>query len=229
MMKKITCLCLCFISLFSLFSPVGAETVKIISGESPPTHSEQLENNGIIPYLIRQAYGLVGVEVEYSFKPWKRAYYESRTGLAHGSSAWVYTTERGKEFYYSDPVRKESRYFFHLKTLPFDWKAMEDLRKTQIVALLGYVYGSEFDSYAEQGKLNVQRVRYVRQALKMVKQKRADVFPEAWLRAYYILNKHFTPEETALFTFHPKPVVTGTTSLILGKKRSAKQKKSGTL
>jgi len=108
--------------LLCLYLPAVAEPrLRIAIGEWPPFISQQLPSYGVVPQLISEAFASQGVQVEYGFFPWKRAYEEVRQGRWQASAIWGRTPEREAECLFSDLVHRDEVVLFHRHDKPVDW------------------------------------------------------------------------------------------------------------
>jgi polar amino acid transport system substrate-binding protein len=132
MIKK---LFLSFVTFTLSFSLMGHEVLRITNGEWAPYLSERLPQHGLGSRIVSSAFKEVGIEIEYGFFPWKRAFQYGRDGHGvdgkpwHGSVLWIKNQEREKDFYFSDPVIVDEQTLFFLKEgAPVEWKELSDLK-----------------------------------------------------------------------------------------------------
>ena len=78
---------LIFLVLFSVSSLFAKETIRLTNGEWLPYMSANLKYNGVASRIVTEAFALEGIEVVYSFFPWKRAYALVSNGDFDGSLA----------------------------------------------------------------------------------------------------------------------------------------------
>ncbi len=194
------------------------DTIRLTNGEWPPFLSEHAPHYGFTSHIITEAFGLVGVEVEYGFFPWKRSFKLAKEGKWDGSAIWWDNEERRKLFYLTDPVNRTKEVFFHLKTTAFDWTTYEDLREFRIGGTRPYDYGKAFNQAEAAGIIHVERASNDETSLKKLLKGRIDVFPGDVMVTYEQIRKTFSDEETALFTHHPKPTEERPVYLLLSKK-----------
>lgn len=213
-------LLLIIIGLFSLLNTANArETVVLTTGEFPPLNSATLKHQGLMPHLVREAFRLEAIDVEFKFYPWSRAYLESRDGNVNGTIQWFYSAKRLQEHYYSDPVLEERFVWFHLKTTMFDWQQLSDIDSdTRIGAMRGFTYTKAFYQAIENGKLSVQFISKHQQAFGMLQLKRIDIFPENIDVGYFKIQQNFPPKIAEQFTHHPTPFITTRNHLLLSRK-----------
>lgn len=193
------------------------DTVKLTNGEWPPYLSENLKYYGLASRIVTEAFALEGVTVEYSFFPWKRAFEMAKRGKWDGSVVWSINEQREKSFIFSDPVISDQSVFFHLKSVPFDWNSLEDLKGMKIGATLGYNYGDEFTEAEKNRRINVERVVTDEMNFKKILGNRMKVFVCDIAVGYSLLNKMYDKETVALFTHHPKTVKDSLKYLMLAK------------
>ncbi|WP_163836900.1 substrate-binding periplasmic protein [Spartinivicinus ruber] len=124
--------------VFSTVSLCG-EKILITAGSWPPHISRDLADYGTSTQIVSAAFASEGIDIEYRFLPWKRAFVTSLNGISDGTILWAKTSEREQNFYISDPVKVYQWVFFHLKDYDFDWKTLADLKGVMIGATRGPV------------------------------------------------------------------------------------------
>ncbi len=211
------------IVLFLLIPDADAgEKVRLANGEWPPFTSEKLNHYGVYSHIVTEAFALEGFEVEYQFFPWARSYHNVKEGTWDGSLTWAPTPDKKKYVFFSDPVFFHKKVIFHLKSFPFDWRTIADLKVFKIGAIREYTYGEEFDRAARSGKIHVEYTTGEIQNLKKLLTHRIHIFPSDIDAGYDLIRTHFTPEEAGLFTHHEKPIQEVYTCVIFTKKNPAK-------
>jgi len=196
---------------------VCAETVTLSVGEYPPFDSADLPHKGLIPRIISAAFMLEGIEVEYVFLPWPRAYEESKSGKVHGTAQWLYSEQRAKEHYYSDPIMEESYVWFYMKKNAFDWHSYDDLKGMTIGARQGFTYNSEFYEAIDNEVISVNMLNSNKQNLDMLFHDRIDVFIEQIDIGYFGVSGHYYGKGAELFTHHPKSIFSKQNHLLLSR------------
>jgi len=180
------------------------KNMRIATGEWDPYISKDLKYFGIVGRIVTEAFKLEGVNVEYGFFPWARAMDLTKSGEWDGSAVWVYNTERAKDFLFSDTVIAGKAVYFKLKSYPFDWETIDDLKGIHIGATIEYSYGKIFDSADKSGKIIVQRAPSDVINFKKLLAGRIKIFPNNLEVGYSLLNKNFSQKEIQLITHHPK-------------------------
>lgn len=197
------------------------EVITLTTGEWRPYMSEQFARYGAIPAIVSAAFALEGIEVNYVFRPWKRAYEEAADGRADGSLAWS-SSQRGNDqrrrvFYFSDMVFEGQSVFFHLKSAPFRWRDNQALRGVSIGGTIGYQYsfdgypGIRIDRSAPTDELNFRKLLAGR----------FQIFPSNLDVGLYFLRRQLPPEQAALITWDPEPYDTTSYHLVLNRKNTA--------
>jgi polar amino acid transport system substrate-binding protein len=194
-----------------------AEQVKVAVGEWPPYLSADLKQNGVVAHLISDIFLEEGLEVEFTFLPWGRAYAEAANGKYDLTAVWMHKAEREKDFLFSEPVLNEQFVFFHLKSVPFNWNELSDLQDLMIGGGIKYSYGPEFDAALESGDLKIERVATDRQNFSKLLLQRVHVFPQEVNVGYSSLRKGFSKEEVEEVTHHPKPLLNNFSYLLFPK------------
>lgn len=193
------------------------EEVRLTNGEWPPYLSRHLEANGLASRIVTEAFSRVGIDVQYGFFPWARAYAIAKTGEWDGSIVWSYSDTRAKSFYFSAPIVFRKMFFFHMKDFAFNWNTMEDLKGIPIGATLEYHYGKNFENAEKSGLITVIRIPYDELNLKKLYHGRLKLFVGDELVTTAMINRHFSFEQKSRFTHHPKVVDIGAYHLILSK------------
>jgi polar amino acid transport system substrate-binding protein len=218
MLKKYQLL---FTLIFScLFQTAIAQTkITLANGEWAPYSSKELKYGGLSTHIVTEAFKLVGIDVTYEYVPWERGYILAKQGDIAGQLLRSRNAEREKYFLFSDPIMETESSYFHLKSFPFDWKTIDDLKGLVIGGTIGYNYGDDFNKAEKYGDIDVSRVNNDLQNIKKLILGRIDIFPVNTDVGYYLIHKHLTPEQGALLTHHKKPYIEkGNMFLLLSKK-----------
>lgn len=200
---------------FHLFS---IEKISITVGEWSPYISENLENYGLATQIVSEASKLAGIEIEYVFLPWNRAYHSAKEGDNEATLLWVKTPEREKYFYFSDTIVSGTAVFFHLKNFPFKWKKLDDLADLRIGGLLSASY-PWFEKAVKDGiDLKIELVTDDRLNFVKLLNNRIDIFSLDIYRAGSILKTSFTNDEITSITYNKKPIEEWKYCLLFSKK-----------
>ena len=216
-MRKVGIIIIGFILWGQSFGFAG-ETVRLANGEWAPYYSQNLKHYGIGSRIVSEAFALEGIKVEYGFFPWKRAFNIARNGEWDGVVGFETNSEREPHFYASDDLWVAPWVFFHLKTYPFGWETMDDLKGIKIGGTLEYMYTPEFLDAERSGMLDVEREPTDQMGFKKLLAGRIALFPQIVAIGYYQLQEMFDPGTVKLFTHHPKPFGAHTEQLLLTKK-----------
>ena len=201
-MKQLTLLLL-IIAIFSS-NVVANEPVKMAIGDWEPYTSATNENSKMLEKVVTEAFQLEGVEVQYDFFPWKRSYVIARDGQFDGTFPWAKTEAHENDFYlHKIPLIIDEGVYFHLKSTPFDWSTIEDLKKYTVGVTIGF---KEESLYKEKG-IKAAAVPSEDLNFRKMLAGRIDVYQTSMIVGYTIINKLFPPEVAKQFTHHPKPAV----------------------
>ncbi len=211
---------LIFLVLFILVSVGTAkETIRLASGEWPPYQSSSLKEGGMVTHIINESFLNAGIKVEFGYFPWNRSFYLAKEGDWDGTFIWFDTPERRSSFYVSNSVVDVKYVFFHLKETVFNWSTIDDLRQISIGATLGYEFGGKEFKEAEKNKtIKVIRANDDLMNLKLLLNKRIQVFPCDLQVGYQLIKTHFSSKDATLFTHHSKPIKVAPHHLLLSKK-----------
>lgn len=191
--------------------------LKISVGEWPPYLSSELQHNGVISHLISDLLADEGYRVTFQFLPWPRAYAAAAAGRFDGTAVWMHKAEREADFLFSAPLLDEQFVFFHLKSLPFDWQRFDDLTGMTLGGGLQYSYGAQFDAFLAENKVKIERVSNDQQNFEKLLRERVVLYPQEINVGYAALRSHFSTEDQAKITHHPKPLLVNLSYLMLPK------------
>lgn len=198
------------------------KVVRISNGDWAPFMGEKLPHHGFVSRIVAEAFALEGLQVDYSFYPWARAFAIAQQGDVDASIGWYRTPEREKDFWFSEPVFLESQVLFHLKERPLVWKKLDDLKGKRIGATIGYTYGAEFQAMEEAQAIRVERTPSDAQNLEKLLRGRVDAVVLSQAVGARLV-KGMGPDRASLITFHPTPVNAGTLHVIFPKKSATSQ------
>lgn len=220
-MSKLKLFLLLLLFFFISATLICQKTIRLSNGEWPPYTSKNLKHYGVFSHIVTEAFAIEGIKVIYDFYPWSRSYILAKHGDFEGSLTWAPTEERIKDFYFTDPVTYNKKVFFHLKTFPFEWESIDDLKKLYIGATAKYTYGDDFDTAAKNNSINVQYVPRDIQNIHKLISGRIDIFPMEIEVGYSLIHTEFPPETAALITNHPKPVMQTPICVVISRKIDA--------
>lgn len=201
----------------------GESRIKLTNGEWAPYLSKNLPHYGAASHIVEEAFSAVGVEVEYGFYPWKRAFKLAREGTWNGTVVWVYTPERAQDFFYSDVVISDPEYLFHLKSKDLKWEKIEDLRGLTIGGTLHTVYPL-LEKAASAGILHIERAGNYDNLYRRLLKNRIDAIPQVSQVGKYYLRTTFSPEQRQRITYSKTVLQERKYHLILSKKLEINRK-----
>lgn len=129
-----------------------AEEVILGSGTWVPFTGKDLPEQGTTTKLVKEAFSKVGITVKRVEMPWARVL-KSVGNDIDGGYPLGRSPEREEIFHFSDKIGSATRYIYHLKTKPFEWKKVDDLKGLKI----GIVRGAKFGPVHEELLKNIDR------------------------------------------------------------------------
>ncbi len=180
---------------------VAEEVINITNGEWEPFLSKNFPHYGVASHIVTEAFAEVGIKVKYGFFPWKRAYQNAATGRWDASVIWGRTKERDKNFLYSVAVLEDSDIMFHLKSRPFSWSTVEDLRGLKIGGNAGSAYPL-MEEAAKNKIIKLERAQTYKANFGKLILKRIHAMRGTKIAAYAVLRKEFPPEQQKLIAHY---------------------------
>ncbi|WP_199911815.1 substrate-binding periplasmic protein [Dongshaea marina] len=140
---KLNCLLLSAVLISGLCE---ARTISMVTTNWAPYYSEELDEDGVITALVREAYSRVGHKTSIRFIPWKRAMQEGEIGTSDVVMGAYYSEERAKRFIYSHPFYEIKVGLIALKSLGVThFRSLEDLKPYTIGVSRGWANSEAFD------------------------------------------------------------------------------------
>ncbi|BDU51226.1 substrate-binding periplasmic protein [Haliovirga abyssi] len=193
------------------------ETITLTTGEWEPYTGEKLKGYGFANDVVTRAFAKVGVNVEYKFFPWKRAFILAQRGKYNGSNCWNKSAKREKYFYYSEEsIVVGKTVLFFMKGNDFTWNKLEDLKSKRIGGTLGYSSVKIFENIGK--KLDLAPTDL--QGFKKLFSKRVNIFICDLDVGLKLIRDNFTKEQQKQFLYNKKPLDTSGSYLILPKQLS---------
>jgi len=194
-----------FTILFSA-SAMSEVSIDLANGEWPPYHSKKLKHYGVASHIVKEAFALEGIKVNYHFLPWKRGMKMAEHGKLNGTAVWRYQSDMQEKFYYSDPVITSETVFFHLKSFPFLWNEFTDLKGLHIGGTIGYTYNEEYRKAEASSDYSIHRIANDGLNFTMLLRNRIDIFPITKEVGHFLLQTQYEESQVNLITYHPKSI-----------------------
>ncbi len=183
----------CFIVALLLFFQQPAATagkaslLRIATGEFAPWTGQELPHGGHVNHIIQAAFAAEGVEVQFVYLPWKRAFEETRLGKFDATSYWYENTERREAMLFSEPLVVNRTVFFQRADAePIRWLSLNDLSQYRMSATLGFTYTEAFYQAIEAKTINPIMVPSDIQNLKLLLADRVDLFATDEMSGFYM-------------------------------------------
>jgi polar amino acid transport system substrate-binding protein len=115
--------------------------------EWPPYESAKLPDNGFGIEIVRKAFQAEGnYKIGFEFFPWSRALLTAEVDKQFvGGFFAYYSDERGKKFYFSDPITVNPIVLVQRKDHPIPWQKLSDLQGKTVGVVQDYVNPPEID------------------------------------------------------------------------------------
>ena len=186
----------------------AADKVQLTLMEYAPLMGEEVKGYGIEPSIVTAAFKQVNIDVKYDMFPPARSMKSAEKGVYDGTVGWVWSKEREKSFYYSEPIFKAPLLLFHLKEFTFDWEKMDDLKGIPIGVTAKNYYGPAFHEALDAGKLTIDEASKDKLQFDKILRHRIKLNPMNVYTGYYMLREQYDSQTAALFTHHPRPLKT---------------------
>ena len=199
-----------FLSVILIFFPAVngfSQTLKVATGEYSPTIGANLKHGGYATHMLTLAFESQGIKLDINFMPWKRAMVSAQKGDYDLTFYWFCSDERQKDFYCGESLIQSEIYFFHLKSLDFDWQDYDDLEPYFVGLTAGYHYSDELAQMLREGELNSHVTTRDIDNVNMLLANRIDIFPMTILEGSYLIHNRFPPESAEKITYHPKALL----------------------
>ena len=195
-----------------------AETIRISSGEWAPFVSKYSYHYGIDSHIVTEAFKLEGIDVQWGFFPWGRAFKYAKVGEQWDASCcWRSRKEVEEFFLFSEAITKTSYVFFHLQSYNFDWTSMNNLSGIKIGLTTKYHYGEQFMHAIATEKLDVQTTPQDEYNFKKLLSGRIDIFPNDLAVGKSQIKNLLSPQNASQLTHDPKEFGQNALHLILSK------------
>ena len=129
-------------------TPVHSEESLAIVGDFKAKPKNWLngadEPKGIMIDLLTEVMARTGIVFSFELYPWNRAYTLSENGQA-AIIGFSKTTEREKQWDYSDPMYFDELVFVTTKAKKFEYRGLESLKGRRVAIKIGASYGDDFE------------------------------------------------------------------------------------
>jgi polar amino acid transport system substrate-binding protein len=188
-------ICIMAFILSCLTSYVMANELHLVTGnEYHPYTDESLPNRGMATEIVEAAFKEIGYQPKIVFRPWKRAYVETKEGLFAGSFPYIKSEARLKDFYFSDPINTMSIRIFVAADSPI--KDTEDVKGKRICIPLGYAVSKKFkEIIGNNVDEKAANPSDLASCLRMIRSGRKDLFIINEINGWMMIQKTFHTKE----------------------------------
>lgn len=158
LVKSVLILGALVLAAFMSLSALAADRVVLASLEWPPYTGESLPGEGATAVVVREAFRVMGYEVEIRFYPWNRVLNEARMDKEIAGYFPGYPGHRHTGvFLDSDSVGRSPLGLATRREFVLDWQTLDDLGCYTLGVVAGYANTPEFDAMVEQGRLTIDQ------------------------------------------------------------------------
>jgi len=162
--------------------------------------------------IAREAFGLAGIDVEYVNMSWARALQQARDGYIDAVVGAL--PGDAPDFVFPDAATGYST--IALYTHPdntWQYAGIDSLSQSKLLAINGYAYSPELDSYIEKYQDDPERVWVLSgpaplsRAIELLHQQRSDVFPEdRYVMQWQLEQENNTESLRMAAVIHESPI-----------------------
>lgn len=154
----------------------AAQTLKLVTGDDyKPFTDRNLPDGGMDTLIVKRAFALAGVDVEVSFQPWKRGWFETVDRTFDATFPYSVTPERLEKVIYSDPIYTLESRLFVRKDSSLDLTGPEQFDGQTICYPQGYALRGYFDTLSKSNRIYLQRPVSMSDCFRMLKSDRVDL------------------------------------------------------
>lgn len=182
-----------------------AEIVYLDIGEWSPFTSEKESDGKIAEIIVKEAFSLEGIVVEYSYFPWKRSYERVKMGRSDGTFPWFFDADRGDPQYFiisKESVLRDREVLFYHVDRPIEWNDIVDLKKYLIGGVIGYSHIAMLRKYG----VSLDVVSKEEQNYRKLMAGRLDATPGSQIVGYHMIHKLFPSDQAQTIVHHDKPL-----------------------
>ena len=170
------------------------------------------EHEGYMIDIAREAFGLSGINVEYVNMSWARALQQARDGYIDAVVGAL--PGDAPDFVFPDAATGYST--IALYTHPdnnWQYAGIDSLSQSKLLAINGYAYSPELDSYIEKYQDDPERVWVLSgpaplsRSIELLHQQRSDVFPEdRYVMQWQLEQENNTESLRMAAVIHESPI-----------------------
>ena len=162
--------------------------------------------------IAREAFGLAGIDVEYVNMSWARALQQARDGYIDAVVGAL--PGDAPDFVFPDAATGYSTIALYTHTdNNWQYAGIDSLSQSKLLAINGYAYSPELDSYIEKYQDDPERVWVLSgpaplsRAIELLHQKRSDVFPEdRYVMQWQLEQENNTESLRMAAVIHESPI-----------------------
>jgi polar amino acid transport system substrate-binding protein len=149
--------------------------LRLVTGpDYKPFTDPGLPMGGMQSEIVRAAFDKVGETVSIAFQPWMRGYAETQRLAFDATFPYARSTERAKDFLYSDDIYVQVSRPFVLQDSSLAATTPEDLAGRTLCSPLGYVVAAPIEHLLTRRAIRLERPDSMDQCFKMLQLRRVD-------------------------------------------------------
>lgn len=190
------------ILLFWAFTASAQErSLDIAATEWPPFYGADLEDNGFMTEIVREAFQRSGYTTDVSFLPWSRAFEGTREGRYDALFTMWYREDREADFIFSSPLPANELVFVVRAGEEFAFEGFDAIGDLRVGVVRGYAAPPGF---LEAG-LQISEARDDEENLRKLLRGRIDMVLSDRIVAQHIINTLMS-DDAELFDLVSPPV-----------------------
>lgn len=149
--------------------------LRLVTGpDYKPFTDPGLPMGGMQSEIVRAAFGKVGETVSITFQPWLRGYAETQRLTFDATFPYARSTERAKDFLYSDDIYVQVSRPYVLKDSALAATTPDDLAGRTLCSPQGYVMAPPIAALLAQSAIRLERPDTMDQCFRMLQLRRVD-------------------------------------------------------
>ena len=203
---------------------IQAQSITIAYSEYKPFISQSLPNKGILNHIVKRAFELEGVDVQFKAMSSSKTFKLIEAGKVDASVGWTPTIERKRYAHFSTPIYSPKVVLFYRKNHPIHWDNLSSYKLPTFGATKTYYYGDEFENAKQQGLIKVQVANTDRINFRKLIGTRIDAFPVALAVGLDMLQRKFSKRQSMPLGYSSKPLFIEPLTLMFSKKNAANKR-----
>ncbi len=196
---------------------IAQQPLRISFIEYKPFSSNSLPKFGFINEIIREAFAIEGIEVEFILTSPAKAYQSIKNGDIDASSGWAPTEERKAYAGFTKPIYTSSIVLFSHRDNPISWSRLNANKRIEMGVTKNYYYGEMFTKARTNRLFSVQTAVSDKINFKKLIRRRIDAFPISLNAGINMLENNLSRHQRANITYSTVAIAKDPMSLMVSK------------